>query len=85
MLADLGAVSLDRPPGPVVARQVRRVGLHRPGPELHRIRVQLAAVPGETPAPAVEPEQQRERELGIAMLDGHQAGLVLAQRSQRVT
>ena len=61
MLADLGAVPLDRPPGPVVARQV---GLHRPGHELHRIRMQLAAVPGETPVPAVIPQQQRERELG---------------------
>src|SRR5258708_1950552 len=42
--------------------------------------MQLAAVPGEAPVPTVIPQQQRERELGIAMLDGHQPGLVIAQR-----
>jgi hypothetical protein len=76
---DLMAVPLDGPSRPVITRQLRRVGRYRAGHELHRIRMQLAPVAGEAPVPAVETKQQREGEPAVAVLDGHQIGLVLTQ------
>ena len=76
---DLVAMTLDSPTRPVVARQLRRIGLHRACHELHGIRVQLATVAGEAPKAAVEPQQQRERELAIAVLDRDQVDLVCTE------
>jgi hypothetical protein len=76
---DLVAMTLDSPPRPVVARQLRRIGLHRACHELHGIRVQFAMVAGEAPKAAIEPQQQRERELAIAVLDRDQVDLVCAE------
>jgi hypothetical protein len=43
--------------------------------------VQFATVAGEAPKAAVEPQQQRERELTIAVLDRDQVDLVYAEGS----
>ena len=76
---DLVAMTLDSPTRPVVARQLRWIGLHRACHELHGIQVQFATVAGEAPKAAVEPQQQRERELAIAVLDRDQVDLVYAE------
>jgi len=60
MLADLGAVRLDRPARPLVEPQLRSRDLHLAAHEIHRFVGQLRPVAREATEPGIELQQQGE-------------------------
>ena len=77
MLADLGAVILNRAARPLVKAQITDRHLHLAGNEVHRLLRQLRTAPGKPARPCVELQQQRETQLRRAALASHQLLLIL--------
>jgi hypothetical protein len=79
--ADLRPVPLDRPARPVVETQVTGVNADLLRDELNRLGRKVCTATREPAVPAVELQQQREPEPGVAMLRGGQVNLRGHQRS----
>jgi len=80
LLADLRAVILHRPPGPLVRRQLARRDVDLAGDEPGRLLRQLIRPVREPTVVGVELQQQREPKPGRAALARHQLAVTVKQR-----
>jgi hypothetical protein len=80
VITDLGAVVLDRPPGPVVQTKLRGRHLDLPGNVVDDLVSELCTPARESAMPRVELQQQREPQPRRTALARHQLQLVLQHR-----
>jgi hypothetical protein len=80
VIAYLGAVVLDRPPGPLVQPEVRRGHLHLPGDEINDLVREVGPSPGELPNSRVVLEQEGGAQARRTPFARHQLPLVIEHR-----